>query len=66
MKYVIYQVLGLAFLGVGIYKGYEREVYLLVGITFLVVFSVIMSSIDSSSVQKKLDELIDLVKEKNF
>jgi hypothetical protein len=66
MKGVVFQILGFIFLGIGVYKGWEKEVYLLCGIFLSMWISMILTTNYISEVIKKIDELIIETKKDKF
>ena len=66
MKGVIFQILGFIFLGIGIYKGWEKEVYLLCGIFLSMWICLVLTTNYISDIIKKVDELIDETKKNKF
>ena len=62
MKSIIGSLLLVTYLGIGLAKGWEQEVYLFVGIFGLVIFNSFINADFLEGVHKKIDEAIKALK----
>lgn len=62
MKSTIGYVILVVYLGIGLFKGWQQEVYLFLGIFGLVLFNSFITAEFVQTIEKKLDELVKIVK----
>jgi hypothetical protein len=62
MKSIIGSLLLIGYLGLGLAKGWEQEVYLFLGIFCLVLLNAFINAEFIQTIEKKLDELVKIVK----
>lgn len=62
MKSIIGSLILVAYLGIGLAKGWEQEVYLFLGIFGLVLFNGFVNADFLDGVHKKIDEVIKVLK----
>jgi hypothetical protein len=58
MKATIGSVILVVYLGIGLIKGWQQEVYLFLGILGLVFFNSFITAEFVQTIEKKLDELV--------
>jgi hypothetical protein len=58
MKATIGSVILVVYLGIGLIKGWQQEVYLFLGILGLVLFNSFITAEFVQTIEKKLDELV--------
>jgi hypothetical protein len=63
-KHTIGSILIVIYVFIGFYKGYDKEVFLLLGISICVFFSLYVLSEALFDVVKKLDEILKELKDK--
>ncbi len=62
MKSIVGTVILAVYLGIGLIKGWEKEVYLFVGVLGLILFNSFITAEFVQTIEKKLDELVKIVK----
>ena len=62
MKSTIGTVILVVYLGIGLIKGWEQEVYLFLGVMGLVLFNSFVTAEFVQTIEKKFDELVKIMK----
>ncbi len=58
MKETILTLFAFLYIGIGLYKGFEKEVYLLFGISFLAIFLSVMIEDLKRGIVEKIDSAL--------